>query len=113
MWDLRYGRIYDLHHNAKQEDKLAYLMKMMLNTPFIEITDKPQTEPTQSIKLLIEDGNKAELLLYKKDDKAYVSYNFDSLNQNPHLKLIAKYLTGKSALIDNQKMEKIIEIINQ
>lgn len=113
MWDLRYGRIYDLHHNAKQEDKLAYLMKMMLNTPFVEITDRPQTEPTQSIKLLIEDGNKAELLLYKKDNKAYVSYNFDSLNQNPHLKLIAKYLTGKSALIDNKKMEKIIEVINQ
>ena len=113
MWDLRYGRIYDRNHDPKQEDKLAYLMKLMLNTPFIEISEIPQTEPIQSIQLLIEDGNKAEILFYKQDDKSYISYNFDRLNQNPHLKLIAKYLTGKAAIIDNTKMEKIIEIINQ
>ncbi|MBR1601097.1 MAG: Gldg family protein [Alphaproteobacteria bacterium] len=113
LWDLRYGRIYDLHHDAKQEDKLAYLMKMMLNTPFIEITKNLPIEPIQSIKLLIENGNKAEIFFYKKDNKAYVSYNFDSHNQNPHLKLIAEYLNGKSAIIDSNKMEKIIEIINQ
>ena len=35
LWNLRYGRVYDRNHDAKQEDRLAYLIKLMLNTPFI------------------------------------------------------------------------------
>lgn len=113
LWDLRYGRIYDLHHDPKEEDKLAYLMKLMLNTQFIEITDIPQTTKIGKIKLLIEDGNKAEISFYHANDKSYAVYDFDRLNQNPHLKLIAQYLKNKAAVISNKKLEKILELINE
>lgn len=113
LWDLRYGRIYDLHHDPAKEDKLLYLMKLMLNTPFTEITEIPQTTAVGKIKLLIEDGNKAEISFYRANDKSYAVYDFDRLNQNPHLKLIARYLKNKAVVIPNQKMEKILELINK
>jgi hypothetical protein len=113
LWDLRYGRIYDRTHDPKKEDILTYLMKMMLNTEFIEITDIPQTPEIAHLKLLVEDGNHAEIGFYRDNDKSYAVYDFDKLNQNPHLKLIAEYLSGKAAVIENEKMEKIIELVKE
>ena len=112
LWDLRYGRIYDRVHDAKNEERLAYLMKMMLNTEFIEITDKPETSPIATVKLLVEDGNHVGIDFYRENDKSYAVYDFDRLNQNPHLKLVAQYLSDKAVVIDNNKMEKLIAIIN-
>lgn len=113
LWDLRYGRIYDRTHDAKQETKLTYLMKMLLNTKIDEVTAIPNSKPLKSMKLLVEDGNHAGISFYRQDDKSYAVYDFDRLNQNFHLKLIAKYLSDKAVVIDNEKMEKIIEIIDE
>lgn len=113
LWDLRYGRIYDRTHDTKREDILTYLMKLMLNTEFMEITDIPQIPETNRIKLSVEDGNNVEIKFYRDADKSYAVYEFDKLNQNPHLKLIAEYLSGKAAVINNEKMEKIVELIKE
>lgn len=111
LWDLRYGRIYDRTHDAQKENMLTYLMKLMLNTEFIEITAKPHTPEINRIKLLVEDGNHAEISFYKENNKSYAVYDFDKLNQNPYLKLIAEYMEGKAAVIPEEKMEKILELI--
>lgn len=112
LWDLRYGRIYDRVHDAKNEERLAQLMRIMLNTEFFEVASKPKTDPIASINLLVEDGNHVGIAFYRENDKSYAVYDFDRLNQNPHLKLIAQYLSDKAVIIDNNKMEKIVEIIN-
>ena len=113
LWDLRYGRIYDRTHDVQRENMLAYLMKMMLNTEFIEVTEQPQGKPIGGIKLLVEDGNHVGIDFYQINSKSYAVYDFDRLNQNPHLKLIAEYLKNKAVVIDNEKTEKILDVIRE
>ena len=113
LWDLRYGRIYDDDPSRKREDIFVALMKLMLNTEFIEVTELPQGSALSSIKLSIEDGNYAKITFYSVNNKSYAVYDFNSLNTNPHLKLIAEYLKGKAVVINNEKMEKIVDIINR
>lgn len=113
LWDLRYGRIFDDDPHLKRKDMFVALMKLMLNTEFIEVTEPPQADALSSIKLSIEDGNYAKITFYSADNKSFAVYDFNSLNTNPHLKLIARYLKGKAVVINNKKMEKIVDIINK
>ena len=113
LWDLRYGRISDNDPDRKRENMFVSLMKMMLNTEFLEVTEKPQAPALSSIKLSVEGGNYAKITFYSANDKSYAVYDFNSFNTNPHLILIAKYLKDRAVVINNEKMEKIIDIINK
>ncbi len=111
VWDLRYGRPYDRHQSSQGEMYLTNIMKVLLNTPFQKIIDAPTVSPQKILKLDIEDGNYVDILFYKTEDTAFVTYRFDRNNPNRHLKLLAQFLGDKAAVIDTEQMEKILEII--
>ena len=113
LWDLRYGRLYSHNSNPKEEKMLMYLLKLMLNTPIIRVTDKPGTQPEFTYKLYIEGGDYVDLEFYNIGDDAFVVYKFDKNNINKHLVLLSQYLNNKAVKIDKNQMEKIIEIIRQ
>lgn len=111
LWDLRYGRIdgsKSLQTNA--EDKYAHIMKLLLNTPIIDVAEIKLTEPIHILSFFIEDGNYVDIYFYKQGDKAYALYKFNLPKQNHHLDLLQKYLQNKAVEIDAEKMEKIIEL---
>ena len=111
LWDLRYGRVYDKNNDPQNEQALLYITKLMLNTPFIAVTEKPIGQPVKQLNLYVEGGDYVKLIFYSENGKAYVAYEFDKNNVNKHLKILAKYLSGKTVEIDKEKMEKIVEII--
>lgn len=111
VWDLRYGRPYDRSQNPEDDMYLTNLMKVLLNVPFTEITDKPNIAPQKTLHLDIEGGNYADIEFYKTSDKSYVAYRLDKNNPNKHLKLLAQFLGNKAAVVDNDKMEMLLEII--
>ena len=111
IWDLRYGRAYNRNSNAIDDMYLANLMKVLLNVPFIEIIDKPQAEPQKVLHLNVEDGNYVDISFYKTADKSFVTYSFDKNNPNKHLKMLEQFLGNKAAVIDSEKMEKLLAII--
>ena len=113
LWNLRYGRIYAADDTEKAQQKAMILLKEMLNTPFLQVTDKPQGEPIEKLALNVEEGNKVTISFYKQDDKIFAAYDFDENNQNRHLQLVAKYLTGKAVEIDPTRWEKILYVLKQ
>jgi hypothetical protein len=113
LWDLRYGRLYSPKSDPKEETKLMYLLKLMLNTPIIRVADKPDRQPDFTYKLYVEGGDYVDLDFYNTENEAFVVYKFDKNNVNPHLVLLARYLSDKAIQIDKNQMEKIIEIIRQ
>ncbi|MBR3502365.1 MAG: Gldg family protein [Alphaproteobacteria bacterium] len=113
LWDLRYGRL-SYAENLKKQESLLYLMKYLLNTKVEEIsTDMPKSEPLISSKFNIENGNYAIFSLYKEGNDYYTVFDFDKINQNKHLQLVAKYLNNKSLKISAENAEKIIEQFKQ
>ena len=88
-------------------------MKEMINTPIEAVTDIPSLEPLKILPLSVEDGNAVTISFYADKDAAYASYDFDKNNSNPHLQLLAQYLIGKAVKIAPQKMEKILDVLNQ
>ena len=111
VWDLRYGRPYDRYQNPEDEMYLTELVKILLNVPFIEIIAQPKGTPQKILKLDIEGGNYVDIEFHKTPNKSYVVYRFDKNNPNRHLKLLARFLTDKAAVIDTDKMEILLEII--
>ena len=113
LWDLRYGRLYSANADPKEEKVLMFLLKLLLNTPYIGVEEKPTVKPVLTYKLYVEGGDYVDLEFYRKDNKAYVVYKFDKNNVNPHLILLARYLGEKAVQIDENQMEKILEIIRK
>ncbi len=109
LWDLSFGRLYSVNNDEAEENRLMQLMKYMLNTEIIAVTDKiPPVKPDNTIKLYIEDGNYADMDFYSYEQKSYIDFHFDKNNTNNYLKLFAEYLTNKTVEINNDNMEKII-----
>ena len=111
IWDLRYGRPYDRHQNPQDEMYLTNLVKVLLNVPFEEVIEKPAGEPLKVLKLDVEGGNYVDIAFYKTADKAFITYSQDKNNPNRHLKLLQQFLGNRAAVIDTNKMEKLLEII--
>ena len=88
---------------------MVILMKNALNTPIKISKDSLQSKPIKTKKLYIENGDHAILSLYKENGKAYAVLNFDENNTGSHIKLAAKYFSGKPLEIDMQHLEKILE----
>ncbi|MBR1825489.1 MAG: Gldg family protein [Alphaproteobacteria bacterium] len=111
LWDLRFGRPLGDEDNPYREQYLMNVMRLLLNTPYIKIIKNPQTEPLATVKFNIEGNNKVDLSLHKNGDISYAAYSFDASNSNPHLKTLAQYLNGKACVIENDKMEKLLDVI--
>lgn len=111
LWDLRFGRPLADEENPYREEFLLNVMRLLLNTPYLEVIDDPKQEPLATIRFKIEDNNLLDLYLYKNDQISYVTYKFGSNNNNPHLKRLAQYLNNKACVIENEKMEILLDII--
>lgn len=111
MWDLRFGRPYDRYQVAENDMRLTNVVKLMLNTPFESVETLPLNAPIKVLKLFIEGGNYVEVSFYKRGQKSYVSYNFDKNNPNSHLKMFKQFIDNKALVVDSEKMEKILELI--
>lgn len=111
LWDLRFGRPIRDKGDIFEEEFLLNVMRLLLNTPYLEVIDDPQKETLATIRFNVEDGNKVSLLFHKDGDLSYVTYIFDENNKNAHLKTLAAYLNGKACVIENDKMEKFLDII--
>lgn len=112
LWDLRFGRFYSKQNNEKEEDRLLYLMKTLLNVEYSDIDDfknYSDLKPENHIKLNVEDNNYVTMYFYKTDDKNFVRYDFAEENQNHHLKLFEMYIKDKVVFIDTNIMEIILE----
>ena len=111
LWDLRFGRPSADENNPYRERYLVNVMRLLLNIPYIKVIDDPQKEALAAIQFNIEGSNRTVLSLHKDGDTAYATYIFDEANNNPHLKMLARYLNGKACVIENDKMEMLLEII--
>ena len=111
LWDLRFGRPYDITHSPENETKLVNLMKLLLNVPFNSVEDTKVNEPVKVLKMFVEGGNYVLISFHRDGDKAYVTYGFDKNNPNEYLKLFAQFIDDKAAFIDADKMEKLLEFI--
>ena len=88
------------------------ILKELLNTPILSVSDVPHGKPELVIPLAIEDGNRVTISFYKSaENRAYAVFDFDKNNQNHHLKLFAQYLKDKAVEIEPAKLEKIRDII--
>ena len=111
LWDLRYGRLSEVE-NIKSPENMIYLLKYLLNTSLESVSDEPffaNAKPLITSRFVVENGNYATFNLYKQNDEAYVRFEFDAENQNPHLRLASMYLNNKYLKINPKKAEKIIE----
>ncbi|MBQ9270867.1 MAG: Gldg family protein [Alphaproteobacteria bacterium] len=111
LWDLRFGRPTVDSDNPYREEYLASLMRMLLNTPYQEIIENPQIPAQAAIRFNIEGGDTVELSLHQKERLSYAVYSFGAQNKNPHLKMLEQYLNGKACVIENDKMEKLLDVI--
>ncbi|MBR6355423.1 MAG: Gldg family protein [Alphaproteobacteria bacterium] len=111
LWDLRFGRPSTHGEDFFKERYLLNVMRLLLNTPYEKVIDDPHKEALATIRFNVEDDNKADLSFHKDGDISYVTYTFDENNHNPHLKLLAEYLNGKACVIENEKMEKLLDVI--
>jgi len=114
LWDLRYGRIDgNKTAQANAADKYAHIMKLLLNTPIIDVADTKLTKPVKILSFFIEDGNYVDIYFYQQNDKAYAQYKFNLMKENHHIDLLQKHLQNRAVEIDLDKMEKIIELSRQ
>jgi ABC-2 type transport system permease protein len=113
LWDLRFGRLAASNSDEREDQRKMIILKELLNTPILKLTNKPDIKPILTLPLQIEEGNKVTISFYQNEKgEAFAVYEFDKNNQNHHLKLFASYLQGKAVAIDLNKLEKIREIIN-
>ena len=113
LWSLRYGRIFASENSEHAEQQAVILMKEMINTPIEAVTAIPAVAPLKVLPLSVEDGNAVTISFYADNGEAFAAYDFDKNNTNPHLQLLAQYLTGKAVKIAPQKMEKILDVLNR
>ena len=91
VWDLRYGRLVSVNKDTNV-DKLANLMKTILNTRFVESTDiLENAEKISSLSLHVENFNELTLDFYKQDENIWLKYNFIEPLNSHHLQFFARY----------------------
>ena len=112
LWDLRFGRLAASYSDEHEDQRKMIILKELLNTPILSVSDVPHGKPELVIPLAIEDGNRVTISFYKSaENRAYAVFDFDKNNQNHHLKLFAQYLKDKAVEIEPAKLEKIRDII--
>ena len=112
IWDLRFGRLESIN-GENNPDKLADVMKYLLNTDFISSTlqlDKPNKLLSLDIKA--EQGNKFKLNFYKDNERFWVQYDFDNKIRGKHLQFYAPYVKDHFLEISAKNWELIKNAAN-
>lgn len=107
IWDLRFGRLENIN-GENNPDKLAEVMKYLLNTAFISSSqqlDKP--EKLLKMKIKAEHGNQISLNFYKTNGKYWVQYDFGNKIRGKYLQFFAPYVKGRFLEISAKDWELI------
>ena len=107
MWNLQFGR-FSLLNSVADVDKLAELMKAMLNIKTSKSDKMNTTTSTYTLKLSGEDFTNLQINFYEgKEDKFLVKYNFIGDIKNSTLKEFVKRTENNVYEINKDDMEKI------
>ncbi len=106
MWNLQFGR-FSLLNKKADIDKLAELMKNMLNTKMNK-TDKKNTQSsTYTLNLSGEDFENLQIDFYEEKDSFLAKYKFIGEIKSDILKEFAKRTENNVYEINKDDMEKI------
>ena len=106
MWNLQFGRLKKLNNEA-DTDKMAALMRLMLNTKIIPTDKAKENVPFEVLKLQGEDFDNLEIGLYRDKKQSFVKYRFDGEIRSEILKEFAKRMNNILYEISDADMEKI------
>ena len=91
IWNLRFGRLESLNQNT-DIDMLANVMKVILNTAFINSrTDEGNLKQTDTFTLKIENNNNVDLVFYEEDNRIWFKYDFKQIQNSYHLQFFEQY----------------------
>ncbi len=107
IWNLRFGRLIG-YNGITDATKIMQLVKKMLNSDIISVTDKIDAQKQGTIKLDIENNNYINLDFYKTTDKKYyIRYNFVTPPHGHHLEFFASYIKNKYLEISKKTWENL------
>lgn len=106
LWNLQLGR-FATFNGEKNADKLANLMKEMLNIKIENAEEKGEAKFYKKIELEGEFFDKLTINFYKKGDKFLVQYVFSDNIKNSVLKDFSDHTKGRFYLISSENMKKI------
>ena len=111
MWNLQFGRFSQLNGVA-DIDKLAEIMKNMLNTKMKKINKMNKLSPSNTLKLRGEDFEELQIDFYDEKEKSFVKYKFSGAIKNDILQEFAKRTENNFYEINKTDTDKIKDAIN-
>lgn len=113
LWNLRFGRL-ESYNDVREPDRIAMLMKALLNAYLQKQLDKPEKlEPLSRLLLKGEDKVEVQLDFYKSGDMFVLQYQVINDGGNNHLKNFAACVKNRFYLVLPQDMEKINYVLNR
>lgn len=107
IWDLRFGRLEKINHE-NNPDKIAEVMKHLLNTPFISsVQQLKNPKELLELKLNAEYDNQIEIRFYEDGGKTWVQYDFGKQTTGKHLQFFESYVKGRFLEISASDWELI------
>ena len=107
IWDLRFGRLEKINHE-NNPDKIAEVMKHLLNTPFISsVQQLKNPKELLELKLNAEYDNQIEIRFYEDGGKIWVQYDFGKQTTGKHLQFFESYVNGRFLEISASDWELI------
>ena len=112
LWNLRYGRLQGFDDVA-EEDRIAEMMKVLLNTYLLACGEPQNAEPLFEMRLKAEGGVEVELSFVSAEGKTWVKYDFVNTNDNKHLQMFAEYAKSRFYEIAADDLKRMINVIKR
>lgn len=107
IWNLRFGRLIS-YNGITDAQKIMQLVKNLLNSNILSVTEQIKAQKKGIIKLDVEDNNFVNLEFYQTTDKKYyLKYDFVTPPHGHHLEFFAPYVTDKYLEISEETWDKI------
>lgn len=112
LWNLRYGRLQGVDDVA-EEDRIAEMMKVLLNTYLLACGEPKNAEPLFEMRLKAEGGVEVGLSFVSAEGKTWVKYDFVNTNDNKHLQMFAEYAKSRFYEIAADDLKRMINVIKR
>ena len=112
LWNLRYGRLQGFDDVA-EEDRIAEMMKVLLNTYLLACGEPKNAEPLFEMRLKAEGGVEVGLSFVSAEGKTWVKYDFVNTNDNKHLQMFAEYAKSRFYEIAADDLKRMINVIKR
>ena len=112
LWNLRYGRLQSFDDVA-EEDRIAEMMKVLLNTYLLACGEPKNAEPLFEMRLKAEGGVEVGLSFMSAEGKTWVKYDFVNTNDNKHLQMFAEYAKNRFYEIAADDLKRMINVIKR